>query len=186
MIVLFFLSKPFGALADRYPPRVFVAGGSFLAGAGILLLLRTDGDADFLGVVLPSVLLEGLGLAMVVAPLTATVVAAAGAHLPMQDDVIRYEGQPVAIVLAHTLEAAEYGASLVLVEIETAPFIPHPGADPIGATAPRESPYSWSPTQTAMGDADAAGAAAPVVHEAVYLQPSRRHNPIEPSATPAR
>lgn len=78
IIVLFFLSTPFGSLADRFPSRWFIGGGSLVAGAGILLLLRAEADADFLGVVLSSVLLHGLGLAMVVAPLTAAVLAAAG------------------------------------------------------------------------------------------------------------
>lgn len=78
IIVLFFLSTPFGSLADRFPMRLFIGGGSLVIGVGILLLLRAEADADFLGVVLPSVVLHGLGLAMVVAPLTAAVLAAAG------------------------------------------------------------------------------------------------------------
>lgn len=78
MVVLFVLSTPFGRLADRYPPRIFLGAGGLLAGTGILLLLRVDERADFMGVVLPSVLLHGLGLAMLVAPLTAAVLTAAG------------------------------------------------------------------------------------------------------------
>lgn len=108
-------------------------------------------------------------------------VLSAGAHLPMQDDEIRHEGQAVAIVLAETLEAAEHAASLVRVGVEAKPFTPHPSADLAGATPPRESPYTWFPTEIVKGDA--AAAAAPVAHEAVYVQPSRDHNPIEPSAT---
>jgi predicted MFS family arabinose efflux permease len=76
MIVLFLFAKRAGALADRYGPRLFVAGGALISGAGILLLLRTDAEADFLTVVLPSVVVHGVGLALVVSPLTAGVLGA--------------------------------------------------------------------------------------------------------------
>jgi EmrB/QacA subfamily drug resistance transporter len=76
IIVMFFLSKRLGALADRYGPPLFVRVGPAVAGIGILLLLRTDAEADFVGVVLPSGLLYGIGLAIVVAPLTSGVLGA--------------------------------------------------------------------------------------------------------------
>ncbi|WCB96862.1 Aldehyde oxidoreductase molybdenum-binding subunit PaoC [Baekduia alba] len=113
----------------------------------------------------------------------ATAVISAGAHLPMQDDRIRHDGQPVAIVLAETLEAAEHAASLVRVDIEAAPFTPYPDGDDAGAIEPPASSYTWFPTTVVKGDVDAAIAAAPVVHEGVYVQPARHHNPMEPSAT---
>jgi EmrB/QacA subfamily drug resistance transporter len=78
IVVLFVLSPWLGSLSDRSSPRLFVAGGALVAGAGILLLLRVDADADFVGAVLPSVLLHGIGLTMLVAPLTAGVLGAAG------------------------------------------------------------------------------------------------------------
>ncbi|MEV4002790.1 MFS transporter [Actinomadura sp. NPDC049753] len=77
VMVLLALSRRFGALADRYGPRWFIAGGALVAAAGILLMLRTDAEADLLTVVLPSVLVHGAGLAMLVAPLTSTVLSAA-------------------------------------------------------------------------------------------------------------
>lgn len=73
--VLFALSKRFGALADRFGPRPFVVGGSAVVAVGLLLLVRVDADAVLATTVLPSVLVHGLGLAMVVAPLTAGVLA---------------------------------------------------------------------------------------------------------------
>ncbi len=45
----------------------------------------------------------------------------ASSFWPMQGDEVRHEGQPVAIVLAETLEAAEHGARLVAVRYERAP-----------------------------------------------------------------
>jgi xanthine dehydrogenase YagR molybdenum-binding subunit len=110
-------------------------------------------------------------------------VISAGAHLPMQDDVIRYEGQPLAIALAETPEEAEHAASLVRVEVEPADFRPHPGPDDAGAVVPPESAYTWFPTSIEHGDVEAAIAGSPVLHEGTYVQPSRHHNPIETSAT---
>lgn len=75
--VLFFFAKPVGALADRHGSRPFIACGAVLVGIGVLLLLRTDTHADFVTVVLPSMLLHGIGLALIVSPLTAGVLAAA-------------------------------------------------------------------------------------------------------------
>ena len=72
-ILIFLLSRRFGMLADRLGPRVFMAGGPIVAGLGLLLLTRTDQNADYLTTILPGVLVFGLGMAATVAPLTATV-----------------------------------------------------------------------------------------------------------------
>ncbi len=72
-IVIFALSRRFGALADRLGPRLFMAGGPMLAGAGLLLLTRVNAHPDYLTVILPGVLVFALGLAATVAPLTAAV-----------------------------------------------------------------------------------------------------------------
>ena len=39
-VIMFAFSRRFGALADRYGPRLFMGAGPLLAAAGILLLLR--------------------------------------------------------------------------------------------------------------------------------------------------
>jgi xanthine dehydrogenase YagR molybdenum-binding subunit len=48
---------------------------------------------------------------------------------------------------------------------------------------PRESGYLSGPPGAEHGDVDRAIAGAEVRHEATYIQPSRHHNPMEPSAT---
>ena len=111
---------------------------------------------------------------------------AASVRVPLQDDEILYEGEPIAIVLAETLESAEHAASLVQADVELAPFTPHPRGDRAGAEVPRESRYLTSPADAEIGDVEGAFAGAPVRHEATYVQPSRHHNPMEPSATLAR
>ena len=70
------LSRRFGALADRIGSRVPISLGALVAAGGLLLLARVDQHADYLSEVLPALLVFGLGLAMLVAPLTATVLGA--------------------------------------------------------------------------------------------------------------
>jgi EmrB/QacA subfamily drug resistance transporter len=72
-VLVFLLSKRFGALADRIGPHVFMAGGPFIAALGLLLLVRVGAGADYLTTVLPGIAVFGFGLAATVAPLTATV-----------------------------------------------------------------------------------------------------------------
>lgn len=80
-VVMFLLSGRFGALADRYGPRAFMGLGPLVAAGGLLmLLLDVDADIDYLAEVLPGLLVFSLGLTMTVAPLTATVLAAADEH----------------------------------------------------------------------------------------------------------
>jgi MFS family permease len=71
--MMFTLSRRFGALADGIGPHRFMAAGPMIAAAGLLLLVRTGAPADYLTQLLPGILVFGLGLAMTVAPLTATV-----------------------------------------------------------------------------------------------------------------
>jgi xanthine dehydrogenase YagR molybdenum-binding subunit len=108
---------------------------------------------------------------------------ASSVRVPMEDDEIHYEGEPIAVVLAQTLEAAEHAASLVRAGIEAAPFTAHPRGDCAGAVVPRQSGYLSDETDAEHGDVERAVASAQVRHSATYVQPSRHHNPIEPSAT---
>ncbi|HLJ04381.1 MAG TPA: DHA2 family efflux MFS transporter permease subunit [Solirubrobacteraceae bacterium] len=77
-LVMFVLSRRFGALADRHGPRLFMGLGPLIAAGGILLLLRAGMHVSYAGDLLPALLVFGLGLSMTVAPLTATVMADAG------------------------------------------------------------------------------------------------------------
>ena len=74
-LVMFALSRRFGAMADRYGPRLFMGGGPLVAAAGILLLLRTGMHVSYVVDLLPALLVFGVGLSLTVAPLTATVLA---------------------------------------------------------------------------------------------------------------
>ena len=78
-IIMFTLSRRFGALSARYGPRFFMGAGALLAAAGVALLLRLDEHVSYFADVLPSMVVFGLGLALTVAPLTTTVMEGAGA-----------------------------------------------------------------------------------------------------------
>ncbi len=77
-LVMFALSKRFGALADRFGPRVFMGGGPLVAAVGLVLFQRVGLPVSYVSQVLPAELVFALGLSMTVAPLTAAVLG--GAH----------------------------------------------------------------------------------------------------------
>jgi EmrB/QacA subfamily drug resistance transporter len=76
-LLMFLLSASSGALAQRIGPRLQLTVGPLLTGAGLLLLSRIGPDPSWATDVLPGAVLFGLGLVTFVAPLTATVMAAA-------------------------------------------------------------------------------------------------------------
>jgi EmrB/QacA subfamily drug resistance transporter len=76
-LLLVTLARRFGALSARVGPRLPMTVGPLFCGAGLFAFARLDERADYLTGVLPASLLFGLGLAITVAPLTATVLQAA-------------------------------------------------------------------------------------------------------------
>ncbi|WP_300017793.1 MFS transporter [Pseudonocardia sp.] len=75
-IMLVFSARA-GALAGRIGPRLPLTIGPLISAAGLLLLLRVDATTSWVTEVAPAVLVFGAGLALTVAPLTATVLDAA-------------------------------------------------------------------------------------------------------------
>jgi len=76
-LMLLLLSSRMGALASRIGPRVPMTIGPLIAAAATLLFSRVDAGTTYVVDVLPAGLLFGLGMSFTVAPLTATVLAAA-------------------------------------------------------------------------------------------------------------
>jgi len=66
-----------GALAQAVGPRIPLTVGPLVIAAGMLLMTRIDPGDSYVSSVLPAVLVFGIGLTLVVAPITATVLAAA-------------------------------------------------------------------------------------------------------------
>jgi EmrB/QacA subfamily drug resistance transporter len=76
-IAMLFLAPRGGALGQRIGPRIPMTVGPILMGLASLLLLMVGPDVNYWLDVLPGLSLFGVGLAIMVAPLTATVLAAA-------------------------------------------------------------------------------------------------------------
>jgi EmrB/QacA subfamily drug resistance transporter len=75
--VMLLLSARSGQLAARIGPRLQMAVGPVVVGAGLALLIRSTDSHSYLAGVLPAVLVFALGLAITVAPLTTTALGAA-------------------------------------------------------------------------------------------------------------
>jgi xanthine dehydrogenase YagR molybdenum-binding subunit len=96
----------------------------------------------------------------------------------LQNDLVRYANQPIAVVIAETLEAATEGARLLSPRYEAVP--PAVGLD--GARFVPPAVGVGNPPELVHGDVDAGLAAAATRHEAVYETPAQYHNAMEPHA----
>ncbi len=74
-LVLAAASPVMGGIAGRLGPRIPLAMGALVVGAGFLLLVRLDGTANFWSQIFPAVLVISLGMSGVAAPLTTAVLA---------------------------------------------------------------------------------------------------------------
>ncbi|RZJ24299.1 MAG: xanthine dehydrogenase family protein molybdopterin-binding subunit, partial [Haliea sp.] len=102
---------------------------------------------------------------------------------PFSGGRIFYSGQPVALVVAETFEAARYAASLVRVRYDEEPHDTNLMTNRERAHKPSRLKLGFSPPPKPTGDADAAFAAAPVKIDAEYYSGVEHHNPMEMHAT---
>ena len=79
-LLMMVLSARAGALSNRIGPRLPMTIGPLLVAAGMLLMVRIGPGANYFTDVLPAMVVFGLGLSLLVAPLTATVLAAVPTH----------------------------------------------------------------------------------------------------------
>lgn len=104
-------------------------------------------------------------------------------HLPMQDDQVLYEGQPVAVVIADTFDQAREGARLVDVAYDEASF----QTDFANGIARAESrPLFGMPPDAQHGNVDTSLERAEATVRATYATADRHHVPMEPSVTVAK
>eukprot|EP00913_Durusdinium_trenchii_P026838 g25173.t1 len=105
---------------------------------------------------------------------------------PMLSDIIAYRGQPIALVVAETLEAAVHAASLVKAEYAPDAFSATIGSDGASVIVQSKSPL---PQQlfgdTIAGDATGAWEASTHRIDATFQSPPQHQNPIELIATVA-
>ncbi len=76
LLMLLFSARS-GALAQRIGPRLPLTLGPLIIAAGLLLMMTIEPGDGYLTGVLPAIIVFGAGLTLVVAPVTATVLAAA-------------------------------------------------------------------------------------------------------------
>ena len=98
---------------------------------------------------------------------------------PFYDDRILYSGQPVALVLAETFEAARRAAALVRVRYEQQEHDTRLLANLGRARAPRPLKAGFEPPPPEKGHAEKAWQAAPVRIEAGFHHGVEHHNPLE-------
>ena len=102
----------------------------------------------------------------------------------LQDDVVSYNNQPIAVAVADTLERAAQAARLVRVTYAPADAKLDFAAAKARAFAPPKA--NREPTDHQRGDIVASMAASATTVGAVYTTPIEHHNPMEPHATVAQ
>jgi xanthine dehydrogenase YagR molybdenum-binding subunit len=102
----------------------------------------------------------------------------------LHDDQVRYHGEPIALVVAETFEAARDAAARVKATYETAPFTTRLKANTNRAYSPK-TVRGFLDTDSRKGDFESSFAEAAVKIDAVYETPFQHNNPIEPNTSMA-
>ena len=216
-LVLF--SARFGRLAARYGPRLFMAAGPAIMALGLLYLVRFPSDSepwvfgagagqsllppgDYLVDLLPSLLIFGSGLMMMVAPLTTALMTSVPKHNSgvgsAINNAISRVGSPLVTALIFVAVVSSfYGAiqervpsantSSPAFRQEVAPLNPpEEGADPAVARAAREaSTDSFHLAVLVAAGLMLVGAAVNAIGIRNPKRPAEAGGPAEP-AVPAR
>lgn len=104
---------------------------------------------------------------------------------PLHDDKIRFNGQPVALVVAEEFEIARYAASLVQLDYEEEPFVTSVEAN-LSKARPAKKGIATAlkpPPPAPTGNFEKAYEAAPFKVDAEYYHGNEHHNPMELFAT---
>ena len=101
----------------------------------------------------------------------------------LQDNTVLYNNQPIAVVVAETLDQALYAASLIDVKYqEDTPKLDFEADMP----AAHPGSHGKDPADVSEGQLNQALAAAEVKLDEIYTTPIQNHNPMEPHATIAQ
>lgn len=101
---------------------------------------------------------------------------------PLYDGDIRYAGQPIGLVVAESIEAARFAASLVKISYEEVPHQVSLKAQQDEARKPRKMKGGSPPPPKPKGDAQKAFAESAAKVQVEYTSPTEHHNPMEPHA----
>jgi EmrB/QacA subfamily drug resistance transporter len=124
-LLLLMLSSRMGALSSKYGPRFFMTAGPAVTTLSIVLLLDYSPGDGFVTFLLPRTFLFGIGMALLVAPLTATVMASvedrySGIASGINNAVARVGGLIVVALLGLAGTGDTYKFSLILCAVLTA------------------------------------------------------------------
>ena len=99
----------------------------------------------------------------------------------LQDTTVMYNGQPIAVVVAKTLNEAQHAAALLQIKYSQAPAkLDFMGL--LGTARPPKQP-GREPADSSRGDIKASLANSAVVVDETYTTPIQNHNPMEPHGT---
>ncbi|MGE3783344.1 MAG: xanthine dehydrogenase family protein molybdopterin-binding subunit, partial [Alphaproteobacteria bacterium] len=102
----------------------------------------------------------------------------------LQDDRVSHQGQPIALVVAETLEQAVHAAALVRVAYAAASAQTDiEQTTPVSPTRQQSDQGETRPSEARRGNPEAALAAAEIKVDQTYVIPRENHNPIEMHAT---
>jgi xanthine dehydrogenase YagR molybdenum-binding subunit len=102
---------------------------------------------------------------------------------PLYDANIIFSGQPVALVIASSFEAARHASALVGITYQPESHQTDIDAERGAAYAPKQGKDGFEPPPKPRGDADAALKKAEINVLADYATPVEHHNPMEMHAT---
>ena len=148
-VVMWLLSRRFGALSERIGPRALMGAGPIAAGIGLIWMGRLGTEVNYWTDLLPGVLLFGLGLAATVAPLTNTVLGAVPQHNAGVASGVNNQVARVASLLAIAAVGAVVAARFeTVLEQRGAAGI---AAEPLAGGAPAVAAASVSAYRTGLG-----------------------------------
>ena len=103
-VIMLALSARSAQLASQIGPRLQLSAGPFIVGAGLAMLTFSTSGSSYVIHVLPAIVVFGLGLAITVAPLTATAMSSApaqhaGIASAINNDLARFGGLLAVAVL---------------------------------------------------------------------------------------
>jgi len=166
-MLMLVLSPKAGQLSGRIGPRLPMTVGPVLAGIGMVLFSRISPQSTYLADILPAMVVFGLGMALTVAPLTATVMSSVEGDLTgvasgVNNAVSRFAGL-LAIAVLPVIAGITVGGSL---------------------EAGLDAGYSAAMLFCAMSCAAGAVVAAIFIRSARPIQPIRHPSPLVASGDP--
>ena len=162
-----------------------IVGASIAAGRVVSVDATAALAADGVLAVLDHRSLEPIAGAPQLLPSLVGQAAPGMSFFPLQDDVVHYAGQPVALVVADSPQRALHAASLVRVEYDAAPVAATIDQGRDQAEEPARLFGGLLPARNERGDADAALATADVRVDNEVRMAANHHNPMEGPVTVA-